>query len=70
MDGKETRSSNLILATSLKTSSSIINHLKMSQGLVNRLIAVDEREAISNGLGELRESYQEGWNSDSDDFDD
>ncbi|KAK6353137.1 mtDNA inheritance, partitioning of the mitochondrial organelle [Orbilia brochopaga] len=60
----------LRLATSLKTSSSIIEHLKTSQALVNRIMPSDERETISNGLGELTEAYQEGWGSDEDDFDD
>ncbi|KAF3926150.1 hypothetical protein ABW21_db0202367 [Orbilia brochopaga] len=58
------------LATSLRTSSSIIEHLKASQIFVNRIIPSDERETISNGLGELTEAYQEGWGSDEDDFDD
>lgn len=37
--------------------------------VASRAISVDEREALTNGLGEIRESYETGWMSDSD-FDD
>jgi hypothetical protein len=40
------------------------------QRLVNRAVPVDEREYLSNGLGEIGEAYEEGWQSDSDDSDD
>ncbi|KAF3913264.1 hypothetical protein AA313_de0209716 [Arthrobotrys entomopaga] len=56
------------LATSLKTSSSVIDRLKSAQSLVSRVVAIDERETISNSLGELCEAYQDGWGSDSDEF--
>ncbi|KAK6346377.1 mtDNA inheritance, partitioning of the mitochondrial organelle [Orbilia blumenaviensis] len=55
-------------ATALRTSSSVVGHLKASQALANRIVPLDERETISNGLGELYEAYEEGWGSDSDDF--
>ncbi|KAK6524985.1 mtDNA inheritance, partitioning of the mitochondrial organelle [Arthrobotrys megalospora] len=60
--------SSLNLATALRTSSSVVDHLKVSQSLANRIVPLDERETISNGLGELYEAYEEGWGSDSDDF--
>ncbi|KAF3926925.1 hypothetical protein ABW20_dc0106342 [Dactylellina cionopaga] len=60
----------LKLATSVRTSSSIMEHLKTSQSLAGRIVPSDERETVSNSLGELYEAYQEGWGSDSDDFDD
>jgi len=31
------------------------------------MIGLDEREALSNGLGEIVEAYQDGWSSGSDD---
>lgn len=58
----------LNLGAALRTSSSVVEHLKASQLLANRIIPVDERETITNGLGELYEAYEEGWGSDSDDF--
>lgn len=34
--------------------------------VAGRMVEVDEREALVNGLGEIRESYEIGWNSESD----
>ncbi|EPS43230.1 hypothetical protein H072_2762 [Dactylellina haptotyla CBS 200.50] len=67
-DGDGHTSRSLKLATSLRTSSSVVEHLRTSQSLVSRVVASDERETISNGLAELYEAYQEGWGSDSDEF--
>lgn len=39
------------------------------EAMAGRVIGVDERENLVNGLGEIRESYETGWMSDSD-FDD
>ena len=30
------------------------------------MVGLDERETLSNGLGEISEAYEEGWNSGSD----
>lgn len=38
--------------------------------IVNRLADIEEREYLSNGLGELVEAYTEGWDSGSDEDDD
>lgn len=40
------------------------------RGVVNRAVGLDEREALANGLGEICEAYEEGWESGSDDDDD
>lgn len=37
------------------------------ESIVKRVAAFDEREALANGLGEIAEAYEEGWNSGSDD---
>lgn len=34
-----------------------------------RFLPVDEREAMVNGLGEIRECYETGWSGGSDDDD-
>jgi hypothetical protein len=34
------------------------------------MVSVDEREDMINGLGEIREFYETGWSSGSDDEDD
>jgi hypothetical protein len=43
--------------------------VKGLETVAGRIIGVDERENLVNGLGEIRESYEAGWMSDSD-FDD
>ena len=37
--------------------------------MVGRAVNFDERETLSNGLGEIGEAYEEGWQSGSDDVD-
>ncbi|KAL2220892.1 tubulin domain-containing protein [Thermoascus aurantiacus ATCC 26904] len=54
----------------LTASSRVADRMKALQTLVGRVVAVEEREALTNGLGEIRESYEEGWMSDSDSWDD
>jgi hypothetical protein len=56
--------------TSLSTDTAVASRVKSLQQIVNRAIGMDEREALSNSLGEIAEAYQEGWNSDSDEDDD
>jgi hypothetical protein len=56
--------------TSLSTDTAVALRLKSLRTIVGRSIAVDEREALSNSLGEIAEAYEEGWDSGSDDDDD
>ena len=58
--------------TSLSTTALVSNRVKKLRDIVNRTVGLDEREALSNGLGEICEAYEEGWESgsDSDDEDD
>jgi hypothetical protein len=44
--------------------------IKDLQRIVNRVVGIDEREALSNSLGEIAEAYEEGYDSGSDDDDD
>jgi len=44
--------------------------LKNLQHIVSRAVGIDEREALSNSLGEIAESYEEGWDSGTDEDDD
>lgn len=57
------------ISTALTTSSRTGDKIKALQMVASRAISVDEREALTNGLGEIRESYETGWMSGSD-FDD
>lgn len=61
---------NLSISTSLSTDTSVAVRIKSLQQIVNRAIGMDEREALSNSLGEIAESYEEGWDSDTEDDDD
>lgn len=64
-------STTVVVHSSLSTTSRISKRVKALQGIVSRMANVDEREALANGLGEISEAYEEGWdsgsNEDSDD---
>lgn len=52
--------------SALSTSSSVANQVRSIEQVVRRLVSLDEREALSNGLGVLAEEYEEGWDSGTD----
>ena len=52
--------------TSLSTTSGIAKRVEALQKIVGRMIKLDERESLTNGLCEISEAYEEGWNSGSD----
>jgi hypothetical protein len=60
----------LAVSTSLSTDTSVALRVKSLQNIVSRAIGVDEREALSNSLGEIAEAYEEGWDSGTDEDDD
>ncbi|EPE36710.1 Tubulin nucleotide-binding protein [Glarea lozoyensis ATCC 20868] len=62
--------STINLTTSLSTTTAVASRLKSLQHIVNRAVGVEEREALSNSLGEMAEAYEEGWSSGSDEGDD
>lgn len=57
------------ILAALTVSSRTAERLKVYETLAGRVAGVDERETLVNGLGEIRETYETGWMSDSD-FDD
>jgi hypothetical protein len=63
-------SNSLSVYTSLSTDTTVALRIKNLQQIVTRAIGIDEREALSNSLGELAEAYEEGWDSGSDENDD
>jgi len=63
-------SKSLTISTSLSTDTTVALRVKNLQSIVSRAIAIDEREALSNSLGEIAEAYEEGWDSGSDEDDD
>ena len=60
----------LAVHTSLSNTSRISKRIKALQGVVKKIGKLDEREALSNGLGEISEAYEHGWHSGSDEGDD
>ncbi|KAA8651562.1 misato family protein [Aspergillus tanneri] len=57
-----------VLAT-LTASSRTAEEIKGMETGAGRIIGIDERETIVNGLGDIRETYETGWTSDLE-FDD
>ncbi|KAF2816683.1 protein DML1 [Mytilinidion resinicola] len=56
--------------TGLTTCASIAEQVRATEQLVRRLVSMEEREAISNGLAMIAEEYEEGWDSGTDSDDD
>lgn len=54
----------------LTTSSRTGERIKSLETVASRIISIDERETIVNGLGEIRETYESGWASDLESDDD
>ncbi|KAF2726127.1 tubulin nucleotide-binding domain-like protein [Polychaeton citri CBS 116435] len=61
----------LAVRASLSTSSAVADRLRSLGELSDRILGVDEREAIADGLNSMAEEYEEGWLdfSDSEDED-
>jgi hypothetical protein len=63
--------SSVAVHSSLSTTTAVAGYIKAQQNLVRKAVSPDEREALANGLGEIAEAYEEGWDSggeeDSDD---
>ncbi|KAL4880202.1 tubulin domain-containing protein [Aspergillus karnatakaensis] len=57
------------IVAALTASTRTADRIRGLESVAGRAFAVDERENLVNGLGEIRESYETGWMSDSD-FDD
>ncbi|KAH7418219.1 tubulin domain-containing protein [Cadophora sp. MPI-SDFR-AT-0126] len=62
--------SSLRVSTSLSTDTTVALRIKYLQHIVSRAVSFDEREALSNSLGDLAEAYEEGWDSGTEDDDD
>ncbi|KAI0997660.1 hypothetical protein K3495_g10527 [Podosphaera aphanis] len=63
-------SSSFEVSTSLSTDTTVALKLKNLQHITHKVIIIDEREALSNTLGEIAEAYRQGWDSGTDDDDD
>ncbi|KAJ5259292.1 hypothetical protein N7478_012273 [Penicillium angulare] len=60
----------LSVFSALTASTRTAERIKAIESSTARLLSVEERENMINGLGEIRETYETGWGSGSDDDDD
>jgi hypothetical protein len=56
--------------TSLSTDTAVALRVKSLRTVASRFVAVEERESLTNSLAEIAESYEEGWDSGTDEDDD
>lgn len=66
------RTEELSVHAGLTTSTAVAEQVRAIEQIVKRLVVVDEREALCNGLQVIAEEYDEGWDggfTDSDDED-
>ncbi|KAM4055389.1 tubulin domain-containing protein [Hirsutella rhossiliensis] len=54
----------------LSTDSSMSARVKMLQSQTSRSVTLEDREALSSGLMDIADAYQDGWSSGSDEGDD
>lgn len=54
----------------LTASTRTADRVKAIESTAARMLSVDERENLVNGLGEIRECYETGWSSGSDEEED
>lgn len=66
---QSTSEKKLNITAALTSSTRTADRIRNLEFVAGRVITVDERENLVNGLGEIRESYETGWMSDSE-FDD
>lgn len=64
------RADKLAVHAGLTTSTAVAGQVRAIAQIAGRLVAVDEREALYNGLQVLAEEYDEGWDGDFTDSDD
>jgi hypothetical protein len=57
------------VTASLTTDTSVSDNLKALRTTVTRSIGLEDREQLSNDLGEMADEYHEGWSSGSDEGD-
>jgi hypothetical protein len=64
------QASKLAVHTGLTTSTAVADQVRAMEQIVKRLVRIEEREALCNGLQVIAEEYDEGWDSGTDSDDD
>jgi hypothetical protein len=57
--------SKLAIHAGLTTSTAVAGQVRAVEQIVKRLVGIEEREALCNGLQVIAEEYDEGWDSGS-----
>jgi hypothetical protein len=60
----------LAVHAGLTTSTAVADQVRAVEQIVKRLVGIEEREALCNGLQVMAEEYDEGWDSGTDSDDD
>lgn len=60
----------LAVHAGLTTSTAVASQIRAVEQIVKRLVGIEEREALCNGLQVMAEEYDEGWDSGTDSDDD
>jgi hypothetical protein len=60
----------LAVHAGLTTSTAVADQVRAVEQIVKRLVGIEEREALCNGLQVIAEEYDEGWDSGTDSDDD
>jgi hypothetical protein len=59
-------SKKLAVHSALSTSTAVANQIRSVDEMVRRMIGLEDRETLSNGLQVMAEEYEEGWDSGTD----
>lgn len=70
LDVGSSHTQKLAVHAGLTTSTAVAGQIRTLEPIIKRMINIEEREALSNGLHVLAEEYDEGWDSGSDSDDD
>lgn len=64
------RPQKLAIDASLATSTAIADQIRRIEAVSRRVVGIDEREALCDGLAAMAEEYEDGWSSDEESIDD
>jgi hypothetical protein len=56
-------STKLAVHTGLTTSTAVADQIRAVEQIVKRMVGIEEKETLCNGLQVLAEEYDEGWDS-------
>ncbi|KAK5122602.1 hypothetical protein LTR85_003865 [Meristemomyces frigidus] len=60
----------IAVKASVATSTAVADRIRSLESMARRMVGIDEREALCDGLMTMAEEYEEGWSDDEEDDDD